>query len=76
MLDSTSFVCAGMFIAISSVTPGRKAGRSQIAFLAFSKRPILRVLHLGSTPAEAAVNKNRMTSLRGLRDVGNAREHS
>jgi hypothetical protein len=35
ILDSTSFVCVGMFIAISSVAPGHEAERSQIAFLAF-----------------------------------------
>jgi hypothetical protein len=33
--DFTSFVCVGMFIAISSVAPGREAERSQIAFLDF-----------------------------------------
>jgi hypothetical protein len=35
ILDSASFVCVGMFIAIASVAPGREAERSQIAFLAF-----------------------------------------
>src|SRR5260370_4695971 len=35
ILDSASFVCVVMFIAISSVAPDREAERSQIAFLAF-----------------------------------------
>ena len=35
ILDSASFVCVGMFIAISSVAPGGEAECLQIAFLAF-----------------------------------------
>ena len=61
--DFTSFVCVGMFIAISSVAPGREAERSQIAFLAFLEATNTTRTSAGFHPAEAAVNKTRTTNL-------------
>ena len=53
ILDSASFVCVGMFIAISSVAPGPALAD---AFLALLKATNTTRTSVGSISAEAAVN--------------------